>query len=103
LFYAINGFEDHAVWIALTVPRDQLWNVAEGALHKTREDFSKGIPDGFLDQVEMGKDQQIDTSIWTPKSIENPLHFSIRKGSSYFEDWVVDEDTGRIFITKWNT
>jgi hypothetical protein len=103
LFYAINGFQDHGVWISLTVPRDQLWSVIEASIHKKREDFTTGIPEFFLDQVEMGKDQKIDTSLWTPKSIKNPLHFSIRKGNSYFEDWVVDEDGGRIFVTKQNT
>jgi hypothetical protein len=103
LFHAISGFQDHGVWIAFTVPRDQLWSVVEASIHKKREDFTTGIPEEFLDQVEMGEDQKIDTSLWTPKSIKNPLHFSIRKGSSYFEDWVVDEEGGRIFITKSNT
>ena len=106
LFYAISGFQDHGVWIALTVPRDQLWSVVEKSLHKNKADFASGIPKGFLDEVEMDKDQKIDTSLWTPKSINHPLHFSIRSnrnGSDYFEDWVVDEEVGRIFITKQNT
>lgn len=103
LFCAINGFQDHGVWISFTAPRDQLWSVIEASIHKKREDFTSGIPENFLDQVELGKDQKVDTSLWTPKSIKNPLHFSIRKGDSYFEDWVVDENGGRIFITKQNT
>jgi hypothetical protein len=103
LFYAISGFRDHGVWIALTVPRDQLWSVVEASLQKKREDFTSGIPEQFLVQVELGQDQKIDTSLWAPKNIKNPMHFSIRKGSSYFEDWVVDEESGRIFITKQNT
>jgi hypothetical protein len=85
------------------MPRDQLWSMVESSIHKKREDFTIGIPKEFLDQVEMGKDQKIDTSLWTPKSIKSPLHFSIRNGSSYLEDWVVDEEGGRIFITKQNT
>jgi len=103
LFYAISGFQDHGVWITLTVPREELWGVVEASLHKNKKDFTSGIPDEFLDQVEMDKDQKIDTSLWTPKSIKSPLHFSIRKGSSYFEDWVIDEEGGRIFITRQNT
>jgi len=103
LFYAISGFRDHGVWIALTVPRDQLWSVVEASLQKKREDFTNGIPEEFFDKVELGEDQKIDTSVWAPKSIKHPLHFSIRKGNSYFEDWVVDEEGGRIFITKQNT
>ena len=103
LFYAINGFQDHGVWIALTVPREDLWRVVEASLHKKKEDFTSGIPDEFLDQVETNKDQKIDTSLWTPKNIKNPLHFSVRQGNSYFEDWVVDEEGGRIFITRSNT
>jgi len=103
LFHAISGFQDYGVWITFTVPRDQLWSVVEASIHKKREDFTIGIPEEFLDQVETGTDQKIDTSLWTPKSIKNPLHFSIRKGSSYLEDWVVDEEGGRIFITKSNT
>jgi hypothetical protein len=101
LFHAISGFQDHGVWITFTVPRDQLWSVVEASIHKKREDFTSGIPEEFLDQVEMGEDQKIDTSLWTPKSTKNPLHFSIRsvrKGSYYFEDWVVDEKGGRILL-----
>jgi hypothetical protein len=103
LFYAINGFQDHGVWIALTVPRDQLWVVVEASLHKTKTDFTAGIPQEFLSKVELGEGQKMDTSIWNPQTIKNPLHFSIRQKGSNFEDWVVDEDTGRIFVTKSNT
>lgn len=45
LFYAINGFQDHGVWITFTVPRDQLWSVVEASLQKKREDFTSGIPE----------------------------------------------------------
>lgn len=103
LFYAINGFQDHGVWITFTIPRDQLWPVIEASLHKTKKDFSSGIPEEFLSKVEVSQDQQIDTSLWTPQTIRNPLHFSIREKGSYFENWVVDEENGRIFITKQNT
>lgn len=103
LFYAINGFQDHAVWISLTVPHDQLWEVVEASLHKQRQDFISGIPEEFLKQVETGTDQKLDASLWSPDTIKNPLHYSIRRGDSYFEDWVVDEEGGRMFITKQNT
>jgi hypothetical protein len=102
LFYAINGFQDHGIWIALTVPRDQLWTVVEASLHKTKEDFAAGIPQEFLSRVELGTDQKIDTSSWNPETIKKPLHFSFRKKNTY-EDWVVDEENGRIFVTKSNT
>jgi hypothetical protein len=103
LFYAIDGFRDHGVWITLTVPTDQLWKVVEASLHKTKADFAAGIPESFLPGVELGGDQKIDTTIWNPQAIKIPLHFSIKEKNSYFEDWVVDEDTGRIFVTKSNT
>jgi len=103
LFYAINGFQDHGVWIAFTVPRDQLWTVVEASLHKTKNDFTAGIPQEFLSHVELGADQKIDTSLWNPETTKKPLHFLIREKHSYFEDWVVDEENGRIFITKSNT
>jgi hypothetical protein len=106
LFYAIEGFVDPCEWITLTVSRDELWNVIEASLHKKKEDFKSGIPEGFLDQVSMHEDQEFDASLWTPRSIGNPRHLSVRRnheGHSYFEDWVVDEEGGRIFITKWRT
>ena len=107
LFYAASGgFQDHATWIALSVPRDRIWSIIEASLHKPKEDFKRGIPKMFLEEVEMSEDQKIgpkiDTSLWNPVGIKNPFHFSIQEGS-YFEDWVVDEDGGRIFITKQNT
>ena len=102
LFYAINGFQDHGVWITVTVPRDQLWTVVEASLHKTKNDFTTGIPDSFLDRVELGTDQKIDTSIWNPQAIKTPLHFSINEKNRHFEDWVVDEDNGQIFVSKSN-
>ena len=103
LFYAISGFPDHREWITLTVSRDELWIVVEASLHKKKEDFTSGIPENFLDHVEVGEEQKIDASLWTPRSIKNPLHLSIRRGDNYFEDWVVDEEGGQIFITKWDT
>jgi hypothetical protein len=103
LLYAISGFQDHCEWITMTVSRDELWRVVEASLHKKKEDFTSGIPKEFLDQVIMDEDQKIDTSLWTPRSIKNPLHFSVRRGDKYFEDWVVDEEGCRIFITKWDT
>jgi len=103
LFYAISGFQDHGVWIALTVPPDQLWAVVEASVHKTKNDFTAGVPESFLDRVELGADQKIDTNLWNPQTIKTSLHFSIKEKGSYFEDWVVDEENGRIFITKSNT
>ena len=102
LFYAINGFQDHGVWITFTVPKDQLWPVVETSLHRAKSDFTNGIPDEFLNQVEMSDDQKVDTSLWTPEQIKHPLHYSIREKGQYFEDWVVDEEEGRVFITKSN-
>lgn len=107
LFYATSGgFQDHATWIALTVPRDQVWGTIEASLHKTKEDFKSGIPEMFLEEVEMSEDQKIgpkiDTSLWNPVGIKNPVHFSIQE-KSYYEDWVVDEEGGRIFVRKQNT
>jgi hypothetical protein len=106
LFYATEGFPDSCTWIALTVSRDELWNVIEASLHKKKEDFASGIPERFLKQVRISEGQEIDTSLWIPKSIKNPLHFSARRndeGDTYFEDWVVDEEGGRVFITKCRT
>lgn len=102
LFHAISGFQDHDVWITFTVPRNQLWSVVEASIHKKRENFISGIPKEFVGQVEFEQDQKIDTSLWNLKGIKNPLHFSIRKKSSYLEDWVVDEENGRVFITRQN-
>src|SRR4051794_1310079 len=51
LFYAIEGFQDHGQYIAFTIPRDQLWSVVEASLHKTREDFAPGRPEGFMYRV----------------------------------------------------
>jgi len=103
LFYAISGFQDHGVWIALTVPHEQLWSIVDASLHKTKHDFVPGIPESFLEHVELGPDQKTDTGIWNPRSIKSPLHFSIKEKGPYFEDWVIDEENGRIFITKSNT
>ena len=69
VFYATSGgFQDHATWIALTVPRDQVWSIIEASLHKTKGDFTSGIPKMFLEEVEMSEDQKIgpkiDTSLW---------------------------------------
>lgn len=106
MFYATSGgFQDHATWIALTIPRHRVWSVVEASVHKTREDFKRGIPRMFLIVVEVSEAQKndgtTDTSLWNPVGIKNPLHFSIQE-KSYFEDWVVDEEVGRIFVTKQN-
>jgi hypothetical protein len=103
LFYAISGFQDHAVWITATVPKEDLWNVVEISLHKTRSDFTNGIPNNFFDRVEGGAKQAIDTSLWNPRSVTTPLHFSKKEKGGYYEDWLVDENGGRIFVTKVNT
>jgi hypothetical protein len=102
LFYAFNGFPDHNVWITFTVPRDQLWRVVETSLHKKKEDFTSGLPQGFWDQVQMAEDQKADTSLWAPRSIKNPVYLSIRRDNSH-DTWVVDEEGGRVFVTRMGT
>lgn len=100
LFYAISGFQDHSVWITLTVAPEETWEVVENSIQKTRADFTNGIPDSFLDRVFVDEGQEVNTNLWTPRETKHPRHCSIRGKHAYMEDWVVDEELGRIFVTK---
>lgn len=106
LYFAYAGFVDKTIWMKLTVPKDQVWSVVEDSIEKSASEFAPGIPKDFIKEIWQGKDQELDLAWWNPQAVKSPKGWSRHSesnGQHFFEDWVVDEETGTIYVTKWDT
>lgn len=104
LYFARDGFQDHNYWIKFTVPKDRVWEVVERSKKRKRADFVSGISQNFLKEIHQAKATKEDLGWWNPATVKRPLGCTFRQNGSMqdSEDWVVDEDAGTIYITKWD-
>lgn len=106
IYHAQSGFVDSSVWMKFTVPKDQIWSVVANSIKKRDHEFQPVIPEHLLKEIDQHADQTYDLRWWMPESVKKPLSWSLHKtndGGEYFEDWLIDIETGTFYITKWDT
>ena len=106
IHYAISGFVDSSLWIRFTVPKDKIWDVVTSSIGKTEADFERALPKHLLREVHQNPKQTDDFGWWAPSSVSSPMSWSNpreKDGQHFFEDWLIDMDTGTFFITRWDT
>jgi hypothetical protein len=98
LRYAINGFQEHTVWIRFTVPKDQLWKTVQDNILREKQHLQPELPEPLRDDIPQDRDQHLDLSWWNPKEVWNPLSGKKdeRQEKRYFEQWLVDEDKSAV-------
>jgi len=97
--YAIEGFQDHCVWIKFSVPDGTVWSAIESLTHKTRNDFSEDTSKMWVEAIPQHRDQHLDLTWWNPHQIARPRSWSLSDQRG-IEVWTVDEEKSVIY--RWS-
>jgi len=106
IHYGVAGFVDSSEWIRFTVPKEKIWDVVSGSIGKSEADFISAHPEHLLKEIPLNPDQSHDTAWWNPSSVTSPKSWSNpseKDGQHFFEDWLIDMETGTFYITRWDT
>lgn len=101
IHYGAAGFVDGSVWIKFTVPKDKIWGVVTASIAKTEIDFLPKMPEHLLNEIHQNPNQTYDLSWWTPSAVTSPLSWSRTEGR-FYEDWLIDTQSGIFYITRWD-
>ncbi len=106
IHYGLSGFVDSSLWIKFSVPKQKIWVVVADSISKSEGDFSPVFPQHLAKEIFQNPNQKFDLSWWNPTSVKSPKSWSNPKeqnGQHFFEDWLVDTETGTFYITRWDT
>jgi hypothetical protein len=95
------GFVDGSVWIKFTVPKEKIWTAVTASIGKSESDFLPKMPEHLLKEIYQNSDQTYDLGWWAPSAVTSPLSWSRTEGR-FYEDWLLDKQSGTFYITRWD-